>query len=297
MQRSCAAATYRERAPFTRGASWPGRNVVEGTADRDAREIHGKIVYFGAAGAGKTSNLGFIQRKLKREHRGELKRLTTRDGVASHETLPVQLGAVRGYKTSIQISSVPGAAEATGLRRHLVDAVEGIVFVADLRPERHTRRSPRSRSGASTSRAGPQVEDSHVVQYNRRDQADENAVERLHRRLGLRTVSCFEARADEGTGVLQTLTTLSKLVLLELRKAVDDATPQPRPAEAKGASAARPAARVVESIEPLRPATAKSPRRSRTPSEWAQIESAGTVGGGGTRDHSRPPDARATADA
>ncbi|MGH9886571.1 MAG: hypothetical protein ACREBE_13635, partial [bacterium] len=64
-----------------------------GTADRNAREIHGKIVYFGAAGAGKTANLGFIQRKLKREHRGELKRLATRDGVAAYETLPVQLGA------------------------------------------------------------------------------------------------------------------------------------------------------------------------------------------------------------
>src|SRR4030095_2319128 len=104
---------------------------------RDARELDAKIVSCGAAGAGKTANLSFSQRKLKREHRGELKRLATRDGVAAYETLPVQLGAVRGYKTSIQISSVPGAGESSALRRQIVDGVDGIVFVADLRPERH----------------------------------------------------------------------------------------------------------------------------------------------------------------
>jgi signal recognition particle receptor subunit beta len=247
-----------------------------GTADRDAREIHGKIVYFGAAGAGKTANLAFIQRKLKREHRGELKRLATRDGVSAYETLPVQLGAVRGYKTSIQISSVPGASEAAGLRRQIVDAVDGVVFVADLRPERHEATlAALAELRQHLSAQGRKLEDIPlVVQYNRRDQADENAVERLHRRLGLRAVSCFEARADEGTGVLQTLTTLSKLVLLELRKAVDDATPQPR------------AARVVEAgeaIERLGPPTGEvtASFESIAGEKGFQIESAGPVGGGG----------------
>lgn len=247
-----------------------------GTADRDAREIHGKIVYFGAAGAGKTANLGFIQRKLKREHRGELKRLATRDGVSAYETLPVQLGAVRGYKTSIQISSVPGASEAAMLRRQIVDAVDGIVFVADLRPERHEATlAALAELRQHLSAQGRKLEDIPlVVQYNRRDQADENAVERLHRRLGLRAASCFEARADEGTGVLQTLTTLSKLVLLELRKAVDDATPQPR------------AARVVDAldaIEALGPPTGEvtASFEGDGGDKGFQIESAGPVGGGG----------------
>lgn len=215
-----------------------------GTADRDAREIHGKIVYFGAADSGKTSNLAFIQRKLKREHRGELKRLATRDGVAVYETLPVQLGAVRGFKTSILISSVPGAASAAGLRRQILDKVDGIVFVADPRPDRHDATvAALAELREHLQSQGRKLEDiPFVVQYNRRDQADETAVERLHRRLALPTVPCFEARGDEGTGVLQTLTTLSKLVLMELRKTVDDATPQPR--------AATPA-RVVEAFEPV----------------------------------------------
>ena len=257
-----------------------------GTADRDAREIHGKIVYFGAAGAGKTANLAFIQRKLKREHRGELKRLATRDGVTVYETLPVELGAVRGYKTSIQISSVPSAAGASALRRQIVEGVDGIVFVADLRPERH----PATVAALGELRQhleahGRKLENVPlVVQYNHRDQADENAVERLHRLLPMNEVSCFEARADEGTGVLQTLTTLSKLVLIELRKTLDDATPQPRPAVRVSVTA--PAERVVEALEPLSPSTGDVTANYEdefvaSPEKSFQIESAGPVNGGG----------------
>jgi len=266
-----------------------------GTADRNAREIHGKIVYFGATGAGKTSNLAFIQRKLKREHRGELKRLATRDGVAVYETLPVQLGAVRGFKTSILISSVPGASEATGLRGQILDKVDGIVFVADLRPERHDATvAALGELRQLLSAQGRKLEDVPlVVQYNRRDQADENAVERLHRRLGLRAASCFEARANEGTGVLQSLTTLSKLVLMELRKTVDEATPQPRPAPRAGVQAT-PTARIVEELEPLTgPPTGEvtanflddSAARIESVVQMEkgfQIESAGPVDGGGS---------------
>ncbi|MEX2209153.1 MAG: GTPase domain-containing protein [Myxococcota bacterium] len=257
-----------------------------GTADREAREIHGKIVYYGAAGAGKTSNLAFIQRKLKREHRGELKRLSTRDGVTVYETLPVQLGAVRGFKTSIQISSVPGAAEAAALRRKLLEAVDGIVFVADLRPDRHQATvASLAELRKHLESYGRKLEDVPlVIQYNFRDKADENAVERLHRLLPMPQASVFEARADEGSGVLQTLTTLSKLLLVELRKTVDEVTPQPR--AAAPAPARAPAIRAVQGVEPLGPPTGDvtagfDDEPQALPEKSFQIESAGPVDGGG----------------
>ncbi len=251
-----------------------------GTADRDAREIHGKIVYYGAAGAGKSSNLAFIQRKLKREHRGELKRLSTRDGVTVYETLPVQLGAVRGFKTSIQISSVPGAAEAAPLRRKLLEAVDGIVFVADLRPDRHQATvASLAELRKNLESYGRKLEDLPLVmQYNFRDQADENAVERLHRLLPVPQASVFEARADEGSGVLQTLTTLSKLLLVELRQTVD---------EVASAPVSAPAPRAVQEVEPLGPRTGDvtagfDDEPQALPEKSFQIESAGPVDGGGS---------------
>jgi hypothetical protein len=246
-----------------------------GTADREAHEIHGKVVYFGPTGAGKSANLQFIQRKLKREHRGELKKQTARDGATTYDVLPVSLGAVRGYKTSILISTVPGAPQAAAVRKELLKDVDGIVFVADLRPERHDATlAAASELRRLLSQSGRKIEDVPLVlQFNRRDQVDENAVERLHRKLGING-ACFEAVASEGTGVLQTLTTLSKLVLAELRKAVDEAAKN-TPAKAKPAP---PATMVTAS--PAYGARAKA--KEAAPEKGFSIESAGPVDGGGS---------------
>ena len=251
-----------------------------GTADRDAHEIHGKVVYWGPTGAGKSANLQFIHRKLKREHRGELSKQTASDGKTTYDVLPVSLGAVRGYKTSIQISTVPGSPQAAALRKELIQNVDGIVFVADLRPERHDATlASAAELRRHLSAQGRKIEDVPLVlQYNRRDLVDENAVERLHRKLGIKG-ACFEAVASEGTGVLQTLTTLSKLVLGELRKALDEASAQ-RATPAK-------AARAVSSVDPLEPATASGALTARVvpkkgPEKGFTIESAGPVDGGGS---------------
>jgi signal recognition particle receptor subunit beta len=251
-----------------------------GTADRDAHEIHGKVVYFGPTGAGKSANLAFIQRKLKREHRGELKKQTARDGTTTYDVLPVSLGAVRGYKTSIQITTVPGAPQAAAIRRELLKDVDGIVFVADLRPERHDATlASAAELRQLLSAQGRKIDDVPLVlQYNRRDMVDENAVERLHRKLGIRG-ACFEAVASEGTGVLQTLTTLSKLVLAELRKEVDEAS-KSTPAKAKLA---------VTAVDPLEPPTGTrthalpgKAKAKEAPEKGFSIESAGPVDGGGS---------------
>ena len=255
-----------------------------GTADRDAHEIHGKVVYWGPTGAGKSANLQFIHRKLKREHRGELKRQTARDGTSTYDVLPVSLGAVRGYKTSIQITTVPGATSAAGIRRELLKDVDGIVFVADLRPERHDATlASAAELRQHLSAQGRKIEDVPLVlQYNRRDQVDENAVERLHRKLGLNG-ACFEAVASDGTGVLQTLTTLSKLVLAELRKAVDEVSGN-TPARAKPAVSAGPVTATGTGTGSGALATARvtAKREPGAVEKGFSIESAGPVEGGGS---------------
>lgn len=247
-----------------------------GTADREAHEIHGRVVYFGPTGAGKSANLAFIQRKLKREHRGDLTKKTAKDGTTTYDVLPVSLGAVRGYKTSIEISTVPGSPQAAALRRELMKDVDGVVFVADLRPERHDATlASAAELRQHLSAQGRKIEDVPLVlQYNRRDQVDENAVERLHRKLGLKG-ACFEAVASDGTGVLQTLTTLSKLVLTDLRKALDEEVSRPTPAKAQ---------RVAKAADPLEPPTGTGALTTRVrPGEKGfTIESAGPVDGAGS---------------
>ncbi len=197
-----------------------------GVLNREAREIQAKIVYYGPAEAGKTANVEFIHRKLKREHRGDLK-VSRVDGDAAYEFVPVTLGSVRGYSTSIHVYTVPSGDEHCELRRQILDGTDGVAFVADLRPERHDATiASAAELKEHLETYGRSFDDVVlVIQYNRRGTTNENALDELHKRLGLDPEAYFEAVATQGTGVLQTLTTLSKQILSNIRRAAEDEPP------------------------------------------------------------------------
>ena len=66
-----------------------------------------------------------------------------------------------------------------------------------------------------------------VLQYNKSDLTDPFALETLHRRLDVPGAAAFEAVAPETTGVLQTLSTLSKYVIRTLREQQFEVTAEP----------------------------------------------------------------------
>jgi hypothetical protein len=137
----------------------------------------------------------------------------------SWEHLPVSLGEVRGWHTSFDIWAAPGAEGCDAVRTELLEDADGVVFVADLRRERHdaTLASLEELLALLASAGRSLDEVGLVIQYNHRDAADETAVEQLHRRLGLPDAVSFDAVAVQGKGVLQTLSALSKQVLALLR--------------------------------------------------------------------------------
>jgi mutual gliding-motility protein MglA len=227
------------------------------TAMRDGADIVARLVYYGAEQSGKSTNVQYIHRKLKKDHRGEL-RVTQIPGTrASFEVLPVELGQLHGHHTSIYVHSVPGGAEHSEVRRRILDQADGIVFVADLRPERHAATEASLHElRAHLATYGRNLD--HVVlvvQYNHRDQADENAVEALHRRLPVKPAASFEAVATAGNGVLQTLTAISKLIVADLRARAQRAPAAPAPETLISAPEPAPvAAPVVEAeLEPISP--------------------------------------------
>lgn len=202
--------------------------------------IRAKLVYYGPDGSGKTANVRCIHRKLKRGHRGELEVMKV--GTQSYEILPVHLGQIRGFKTSIDVCSVPGGPEYADQRCEIVRNADGVVFVADLRPDRYQATLSSLRELQSHLRQhGRSLRDILlIIQYNHRDEADENDVDRLHRSIRLKPAASFEAVAPEGTGVLPCLTTISKLILADLRNRADQeaqiddgvpSEPTPLPAE------------------------------------------------------------------
>lgn len=247
-----------------------------GLIDKEANRIHARIVYYGASGSGKTANIELVHRKLKKDHRRDLQ-LHESDGepAAKFESLPVQLGQVRGFETSIELSTVPGRAEYAEERRQLLEDVDGVIFVADLRPDHHAdSEASLEELRANLASAGRSLDDVVlVVQYNHRDGADENALDALHKALDIKPAAHFEAIAAEGTGVLKCLTTVAKLALAKVREEGERAgaaeTAEPELVEADVVSES-------EASEPSQPLTEVS-----ADSPGFRVESAGAVEGEG----------------
>jgi signal recognition particle receptor subunit beta len=141
------------------------------------------------------------------------------DPSVTYSVLPIELGEIAGTRTRIEMVAVPGEPEQAPTRKLLLDEVDGVVFVADSRRERMDENvASFEELVKALGDYARRIEDMPlVVQYNKRDLADPYAIEELHRRLGVGNAAAFEAVATEGTGLLQTLSTISKKVIRTLR--------------------------------------------------------------------------------
>lgn len=185
-----------------------------------SRAVNVRIVYWGIEGAGKTTNLESIRTRLRADHSGALHHEPTRiDPTVTYEVLPIRLGDVGGRPTQIEIVAVPDGEEQSPTRKQLLDEVSGVVLVIDSQPgcedANVSARDELARAFESYGRDLAEIP--MIVQYNKRDLADDNQIEALHRRIALPSAAAFEAIATDGTGVLQTLTTISKRVVKKIR--------------------------------------------------------------------------------
>lgn len=242
-----------------------------------AERVDARIVYWGIAGAGKSSNLRVVYGKLKAENRGELQEHPTRlDPTVTYEELPIELGEVGGQPTRLQLVTVPSGMSHAPTRKQLLDEVAGIVIVVDAQRDRIEENiaslTELREMLASYGRSLSEIP--VVVQYNKSELSDAYAIEELHRQLALPGAAAFEAVASEGTGVLKTLTTVSKGVVRQLRATPDAGAAAPRaaaPADAPAASAAaqEAPAQPAAPVAPPEPAAAVAPS---APVEEAPIE-------------------------
>jgi signal recognition particle receptor subunit beta len=206
--------------------------------DREAAEVNARIVYWGIEGAGKTTNLRTVHARLRPDHRGQLREIASRlDPTVHYEVVPIELGEIAGMRTRIQLIAPPGAPEQAPTRKLLLDQVDGIVLVVDAQSDRADEnvasfeelRSALAAYGRSLERIPL------VIQYNKCDLADPLAIEDLHRKLDLGGVPVFETVASARTGVLETLSTISKRVIRSLRDSgatrARPAPPEPAPHE------------------------------------------------------------------
>jgi signal recognition particle receptor subunit beta len=203
-------------------------------ATHEDNVVNARIVFWGAEGTGKTTNLEAIFAKLRPDHRGELRSVPTAfDPTVSYEELPIELGNIAGVRTQIQLVAVPGGPEQAPTRKQLLDEVDGIVLVVDSQSDRiEDNVAAAEELRAMLADYGRNLDEIPlVVQHNKRDLGDPFAQEELHKRLALDAAPVFESVATNQTGVLQTLSTISKRVIRTLRRRTSEDKPEPAPVE------------------------------------------------------------------
>lgn len=231
----------------------------------EQNEINARIVYWGITGAGISSNLAMIHGKLKESNRGALRRVATRiDPTVFYEVLPIELGKVGGVQARMHVIGVPGSAAQAPTRKQLLDRIDGVVFVADSRQEclaANVASLKELVEFLADYGHGP-TDIPFVIQYNKCDLVDPFVIERLHREIRIHGAAVYEASATQGTGVLKTLTTISKQVIRHLGRRDEnrDATSAPRdaaPVSATRSPDALPSPEIDLTVQP--PAMAATP--------------------------------------
>lgn len=212
------------------------------------RQMTAKIVYYGPGLCGKTTNLNTIYGKTSQKARGEMVSLNTEtDRTLFFDLLPMDVGMVGGFKTKLQLYTVPGQVFYNSTRKLVLKGVDGIVFVVDSQtPMLDACKESYQNLLENMKELGIEVSAIPVVyQWNKRDLKNVVPVEELERTFNERGLPSFQAVASDGSGVFETLRGITKLALAHIKAhhlgetAGPKAAPAPPPAAAKPSSSAQ----------------------------------------------------------
>jgi signal recognition particle receptor subunit beta len=185
------------------------------------REINLKIVYYGPALSGKTTNLQYIHAKTNPDIRGELVSLKTRgDRTIYFDFLQLELGQIAGLKPRFNLYTVPGQVYYVGSRKLVLQGADGVVFVADSQwdqmkanVEMMRNMEQHLRELGHNPHAMPLV-----LQCNKRDLPRIAPVPLMRQHLGCNGAPCFASVATQGTGVFDTLKAVINLVVNQAQR-------------------------------------------------------------------------------
>ena len=222
-------------------------------------QMAAKIVYYGPGLCGKTTNLHHIYTKTSPGSRGEMVSLETEtDRTLFFDLLPIDVGVIGGFKTRLQLYTVPGQVFYNTTRKLVLKGVDGIVFVADSQlPMLDANVDSLRNLRENLSEIGVNLDELPLVlQLNKRDLPNVASVDQMLDAMDPeRRLDYVEAVARDGAGVFETLKQISKLTLRTLRRRMTGDEPS------RSSPAARSSTRftVREDTAPIRAMPAAPP--------------------------------------
>ena len=176
--------------------------------DFAAKELTVKLVYYGPALSGKTTNLRAIHWLGTSNACGDLMTLETQnDRTLFFDMLPITVSSESGLKVRLKLFTVPGQVMHNATRRLVLQATDGIAFIADSqRAEADANRESFLNLKQNLEETG--IDPGRIpiiIQFNKRDMEDVRTDEELDALTKQSRETIYKAVATRGYGVMQTL--------------------------------------------------------------------------------------------
>jgi len=180
------------------------------------KTIKAKVVYYGPAQSGKTTNLEQVHVLTDPRGANRLVSLNTaQDRTLFFDLLPFSLGSVSGYDFQVQLYTVPGQVQYNATRRVVLAGADAVVFVADSRKamaKENVAAFENMKVNLLANRLVPEKVPL-VLQWNKRDLPEIASEAELNKLLNPWGRPALPAAAFRGEGVLETFVAIVQQML------------------------------------------------------------------------------------
>jgi len=183
-----------------------------------------KLVYYGPAMSGKTTNLMGLHDMLQPDLKGEIMTLETQnDRTLFFDLLPLGFRAPSGLLVKFKLFTVPGQVAHDGTRKAVLSRTDGVVFVADSQRTQGVNNSEAFQNLAdNAARVGLDFDNLPlVVQFNKRDLPNILSEDEVRERWLKTPWPLHFSTATAGQGVRETFEQLLAAVYLHLDRRFD----------------------------------------------------------------------------
>ena len=187
--------------------------------DEENGRLTVKLVYYGPAMSGKTTNLMRLHDLLNPQLKGEIMTLETQnDRTLFFDLLPLGFRTPSGLLVKFKLFTVPGQVAHDATRKAVLSRADGVVFVADSQRSQGLNNSEAFQNLADNiGRVGLDFDTLPlVIQFNKRDLPDIYSEDELRERWAKMHWPLLFAVALIGEGVQETLRALMAQVYLVL---------------------------------------------------------------------------------
>jgi len=192
--------------------------------DEAGAKITFKLVYYGPALSGKTTNLMCLHELLAPALKGELMTLETQnDRTLFFDLLPLGFRAPSGWLVKFKLFTVPGQVAHDGTRKAVLSRADGVVFVADSQTTQGVNNAEAFQNlMENAGRVGLSTDELPlVVQFNKRDLPDIVSEEEVRARWRETPWPLVFASALSGAGVRATFRALLEQVYAVAQRKFD----------------------------------------------------------------------------